>query len=98
MTSITSRPFNGQLGSAEQNSDITLASGKKFVVQQGSGSASLVCENNGNVLWVRNGSNSAFNEVKMQDCSPQGDINMGAGKTVDGVYVSIFNAVLLGLG
>ncbi len=74
MTSITSRPFNGQLGSAEQNSNIVLAAGKGFIVQRGSGEVGLYCMNNSNTLGVYDASFGNAAKIRFKGMM---DLNIG---------------------
>jgi hypothetical protein len=95
LTSITSRAFTGQLGSAEQNSNIHLAGGK-YLHLQGSGSGEAV-------IRSKNGSGALqlfYNEglVSQQSLETYAWSGTSLYPTglVDGVDVALFNALYLG--
>lgn len=64
LPSFTSRPFTGQLGSAAQSNDITLASGKGIKLQDGAFQSYLICDNTMNRLNPMNWAKSAWNNVR----------------------------------
>ena len=92
MTSITSRPFNGQLGSAAQISDIVFASGKGTQYVYGTGKVLVRAQNNQPYLNIRDDGDTAWLGFQAKDAFMNGNIDMGSmanGLTVDNVRVNL---------
>jgi len=93
LTSITSRPFTGQLGSAEQASDIELASGKGILLNESGQEVGLFCMPS-NALKIASHANNAYRTVVPLGAALQGgDVSVTTGRTVDTVHVAVFNAL-----
>jgi len=99
LTSITSRPFTGQLGSAEQNSDITLAAGLGINMSRGTGIVRASCENNSHTLQLTTLNEASPRGLKCDSLNVDGaadfdqNITQSSTKTFNGVKIATFNAL-----
>ena len=76
MTSITSKPFNGQLGDAEQNSDINLAAGYSLNLRRGSGVVELHCQNNQEKLEIYSDGYGGYRDLGCRSSNFTGSIDI----------------------
>ena len=97
MTSITSRPFNGQIGSAEQNSDLTLASEKGLILNYGTGNIKLLCVSNQDKITIRDGTNTVDGNFTAGNILAFGNLdtlsNLGVAGTIAGINFPVFHAL-----
>lgn len=92
MTSITSRPFTGQLGSAEQNSNINLSEGKYLHLKGSATGEAVIRSKNGSGALQVYDSDSMVSKQNIETDAWSGGSLYPSG-LVDGVDVAVFNAL-----
>ncbi len=63
MPRISSRPWLGQIGGAQQTSDIEMAAGTSVNLRRGSGTIELHCQNNTERLEVYSDGYGAYRDI-----------------------------------